>query len=505
MERQHEQVSEPLPAEVVTALGELARMALQAGCAISDPPGSLATLLFERVLVFCAAQRGALFLITPDQPASGQNSLPPFRMLHTLALHDLSEEEARALLTVLLPTDASSETALSQPNWIGYYLPLVAPFVQQQGKFEVGHSTGEPSGDQMLRSVEAALLLGWDEQGDVGVATVEKGRALLPLITDAAGAVLVNSLLAQRVHELEMTVNRRSLQAMELLKAELLATISHELRSPLASIKGYTATLLRHERRISREERHEFLLAIAAASDHLERIVDRLLELSQLETGSIQIERSLVDVARLVDEAMIAAQQRISAQFPGRFAFHLHLKNAAGLPTQHGPVVMADRRYLREVLDHLLENALSYSPEGGIIDVIVHPIQAPSEGKVSSRARKAEASPESPTTHTESTNGQQGVQGPRQMLEICVCDHGLGIPPEHLDRVFDRFHRVDTRLTREVNGLGVGLTICKGIVELHGGIIWAASCPAGGSAFHVWLPMEEDERSQVPLTEKSTS
>ena len=85
------------------------------------------------------------------------------------------------------------------------------------------------------------------------------------------------------------------------------------------------------------------------------------------------------------------------------------------------------------------------------------------------------------------------------MVEICVCDHGLGIPDEHLDRIFDRFHRVDTRLTREVNGLGLGLTICKHIVELHDGLIWAESCPAGGSAFHVRLPVDGEEKSLTPL------
>src|SRR3954451_19680476 len=98
--------------------------------------------------------------------------------------------------------------------------------------------------------------------------------------------------------QLETAEQNRSLEAVELLKAELLGTVSHELPSPLPSIKGYADTLLRHESRISREERHEFLVAIAAASDHLERIIDRLLEISQLETGTMSIERSPVDVVR---------------------------------------------------------------------------------------------------------------------------------------------------------------------------------------------------------------
>ena len=78
---------------------------------------------------------------------------------------------------------------------------------------------------------------------------------------------------------------------------------------------------------------------------------------------------------------------------------------------------------------------------------------------------------------------------------------GWVFPPSHLDRIFDRFYRVDTRLTRETTGLGLGLTICKYLVELQHGIIWAQSCPAGGSAFHVWLPVQEEEKSLTALAE----
>ena len=86
---------------------------------------------------------------------------------------------------------------------------------------------------------------------------VERGHHLLPYVIDAIGAVIVGILQVERIHELEAARIRDSLREMELLKAELLGTVSHELRSPLASIKGYAATLLRHERRISREERHQ--------------------------------------------------------------------------------------------------------------------------------------------------------------------------------------------------------------------------------------------------------
>ena len=274
----------------------------------------------------------------------------------------------------------------------------------------------------------------------------------------------------------------------ESFKAELLATMGHELRGPLAAIKGYVATLLRHERRISREERHQLLLAIVAASDHLELLVERFLELSQLETGAIRIERFPVDVALLALEAITVAEQRASGHSPGRFTFHLHLKDAFDVPTQDVPIVMADHRRLREVLDHLLENAMNYSPQGGTIDMIVRPVASLLPvGEVPDQIKETPAS----TKDAHLKKAPTVARKAGRVLEICVCDHGLGIPPEHLGRIFDRFHRVDNRLIREVNGLGLGLTLCKHIIELHDGVIWAESCPAGGSAFHVRLPVDE--------------
>src|SRR5204863_533920 len=145
-------------------------------------------------------------------------------------------------------------------------------------------------------------------------------------------------------HELEHAAMQEALEGMELLKAELLGTVSHELRSPLASIKGYAATLLRHERRLSREERHQFLLAINEASDQLELIIERLLELSQLETGQIAIQRSPVDVAHLASEAIAAIEERVTEHSPGRFAFNLRLEHADGTPSRSVPLILADPR-----------------------------------------------------------------------------------------------------------------------------------------------------------------
>ena len=283
-------------------------------------------------------------------------------------------------------------------------------------------------------------------------------------------------------------IDRKEPYEIELLKAELLATVSHELRSPLASIKGYAATLLRYERRISREERRKFLLAIDEASDRLEVIVDRLLEVSQLEMGTIRIERVPVNLAFLVREAILAAEERVlelqneqglhgKTDETRHFTFTLWIEDEQGQRTLEEPVLQIDRMRLREVIDNLLENAMNYSPAGGVIEVVIRPVLTLPQ-REGSEDREGK---------DEEVRRQLALR--QRMMEIAVCDRGIGIPSGHLKAIFGRFHRVDTRLIREVNGLGLGLTICKHIIELHNGMIWAESESGKGSTFRVWLPL----------------
>ncbi len=491
MEAQDKPIGGILASEVIAALVDLARLSHRAELTRGDAPGTTAALLLERLLTLCGAQRGAVLISMQDGEKPHPSSREAFRVF---ALHGMNEEKALALVTTFSAEDAGIQSPPGEPCWLICRLPISGtPSSEQE---TIAHQQDKWAGQpgHTFFPFYALLVLVWDgNDARACIAATKKGQTALPFVADAAGSALMNILLVERIAEFEALSDRKALREMELLKAELLATVSHELRSPLASIKGYAATLLRHERRISREERHEFLLAITQASDRLAVVIDRILEISLLETSGISIERTLVNLAFLVREAITAVEMRLGASedagreanTPKHYTFTLRLEDRLGNPSSDEPIIWADRYRLRELLDNLFENSINYSPEGGRIEAVVRPMLTPGLAVESDILADRDDG-----SHNKSVVPPSAPES-QQMVEICVRDTGIGIPPAHLKRIFDRFHRVDTRLTREVNGLGLGLSICKRIVELHGGVIWAESEVGTGSAFHVWLPVDE--------------
>ncbi|MBV9615240.1 MAG: sensor histidine kinase [Ktedonobacteraceae bacterium] len=168
-----------------------------------------------------------------------------------------------------------------------------------------------------------------------------------------------------------------------------------------------------------------------------------------------------------------------------KWTFVLHVEDRHGNPTDAAPLLQADRRLLREALDHLLENAVLYSPEGGRIDVGLRTKEADEVYLLSQKLAQTSVA------HRRSVVFPSLESEYQPMVEIWIQDHGIGIAAPHLEQIFQRFYRVDTSLTREVNGLGIGLAICKQVVELHGGLLWVESEVGRGSTFHVLLPMNE--------------
>lgn len=236
-------------------------------------------------------------------------------------------------------------------------------------------------------------------------------------------------------------------EELDKLKTNLLSTVSHELRTPLAVIKGYSTMLLDYDRRLQESEKQQHLKSIDRATDRLTELVDHLLDMSRMDAGLMKLEKVPTNISTIIKEAVSDA--RLTAP-TGKVISHVR----DGLPT-----VTVDARRIRQVLDNLIDNAIKYS------------------GNESSVVIEAEC------------NDRE--------LCISVSDEGIGIPPEDIEKVFDRMYRAEQRLTHASKGLGLGLSVCRGMVEAHGGRIWAESQVGVGSTFYFTLPLVnegEEER-----------
>jgi two-component system sensor histidine kinase/response regulator len=261
---------------------------------------------------------------------------------------------------------------------------------------------------------------------------------MLTAIGHQVGVAIENVQLAAEAAEADI------LQELDRLRSELIANVSHELRTPLGLIKVFCTTLLREDVEFDRETRREFLRDIDEETDRLERIVDNLLDLSRLESGRLRLNKRPTDIGQLAGEVVEAmsldiqpVQHQLVCDFPS------------------DPLVaLVDPQHVEQVLRNLLSNATKYSPDGGIITV--------------------------------------GGRGDERQLLIWVRDQGIGIPHGDLERVFERFYRAENEATRQVRGAGLGLAVCRGIVEAHGGRIWAESTPGTGSTFYFALPVGDE-------------
>jgi PAS domain S-box-containing protein len=223
---------------------------------------------------------------------------------------------------------------------------------------------------------------------------------------------------------------------MERNRAELVSTVAHELRSPLTSVKGFTATLLAKWGRFTDDQKVVMLETINADADRVTRLITELLDVSRIESGRMEVSRQLVDVT---DRARKLIAGREAAGEPeGKF----RIQAAAGLPE-----TWLDADKVDQILGNLVENAVRHG--AGIVTVVVE--------------------------------DATGTDGPA--IAVSVRDQGEGIPPEVASRVFRQFWRGKRR-----GGTGLGLYIVKGLVEAQGGTITVGRAPGGGADFRFILP-----------------
>jgi PAS domain S-box-containing protein len=227
---------------------------------------------------------------------------------------------------------------------------------------------------------------------------------------------------------------------VEEFEADLIATVCHELRTPLAAVYGAAMTLRRPDLELDDQTRRGLLSVIGDQAERLSGIVDDVLAASRLEAGSVRLERESFNPGEVATGVVDAARTHA----PG--GLRIDLRVAHGLPEAAGD---ADR--VRQVLANLVENAVKYSPGGGVVVVDVA-----------------------------AENG---------LVRFTVSDHGIGIPEDELDRIFDRFYRLEHAAARGIGGTGLGLYICRELVRRMGGTIRAESELGSGSTFTVELPV----------------
>lgn len=230
------------------------------------------------------------------------------------------------------------------------------------------------------------------------------------------------------------------LKQLERTREEFVANVSHELRTPLSLIKGYVETLL-DGAKDNPEVATKFLQTIQRNSERLQFLIEDLLTISELESGRLKMNLHSVRLHSLVDRVL----EDFRAQAEAR---HVVLSNKVPELTAR-----ADSDRLQQVLGNLIGNAIKYGRSDGHVGVT---------GRMS--------------------NGN---------IELCVQDDGPGIPEESLERVFERFYRVDKARSREQGGTGLGLSIVKHIVQSHGGKVWARSEIGKGAAFYFTLPAKQ--------------
>ncbi|MBA2677468.1 MAG: hypothetical protein H0U76_03605, partial [Ktedonobacteraceae bacterium] len=427
MDARDEHTKDPR-SELLSAFQDLTRLSHRSVLKDSHEPPQITSALLERLQQLLHAMLGAIVL-TELPSGKHQGVLPSSwsgKGYRPLALHGIEEKDVQALLPFVPPEMVW--TALPTPDaaWLIWRLPLVLPFSTLQREGIERQEPEQP--DVPLYAPHAFLLFGWERQTMQHALTGEQGRLLFSPLADAVGTVLARPLTHEYIRELEIRTDRKALREMELLKAELLASVSHELRSPLTSIKGYATTLLRHERRISREERHEFLLAINTASDRLAGVIDSLLEMSELETGRIEVKPAPVDLPSLVQKAVAVVKDRLgetggATSFVGtpfvhkQAPFEVLFETPQDETTDQKLIIQADQNRLREVLDHLLDNAIKHMSEGGTIRIFVRLVCSPEDVR-----GLAEVSWDG---GTRLARAQQRYQS---MAVIGIQDSGKGIP-----------------------------------------------------------------------------
>jgi GAF domain-containing protein/anti-sigma regulatory factor (Ser/Thr protein kinase) len=297
-----------------------------------------------------------------------------------------------------------------------------------------------------LRALLAVPLIAEDQL--VGALIVMRKRsgtfaseevALLQTFATQSALAIQNARLFREIAD-----KSRQLEVASQHKSEFLANMSHELRTPLNAIIGFSEVLTDRMFGELNEKQEEYLKDIYASGTHLLSLINDILDLSKIEAGRMELELTEFDLPTALDNALMLVRERAQ-----RRSLTLHKDVDAEIGQ-----VRADERKIRQVVLNLLSNAIKFTPEGGRIEVAA----VPKDG----------------------------------LVEVSVSDTGVGIAREDQEKVFEEFRQVGTA-DKKAEGTGLGLTLCRKFIELHGGRIWVKSQLGGGSTFTFTIPVRRGE------------
>jgi signal transduction histidine kinase len=249
----------------------------------------------------------------------------------------------------------------------------------------------------------------------------------------------------------ELSVARDEAVHANEAKSEFVSIVSHELKIPMTSIKGYTDLILSGMTGEVSEQQKEFLETIRNNVGRMSTLVSDLGDVSRIETGQLRLEQKKVDFCKVVEEVLEATEPQVKAK---------NQKLSTDEVPEELPDLYCDHTRLNQILTNLVSNANKYTPEGGKIEI---------------------------------TARQLSAEGFNNMVQIAVKDSGYGISVEEQARLFQKFFRSDDMRAREAPGTGLGLNITKNLVELQGGEIWFESVLNEGTTFFFTLPINEEE------------
>ncbi|GAB4342740.1 MAG: hypothetical protein Fur0042_05200 [Cyanophyceae cyanobacterium] len=341
-----------------------------------------------------------------------------------------------------------------------------------------------------IREVEYRTLRGRHFWGNLAIRTIAVAGHILNLVrlTDISDRKTVESQLRAANHQLELA--NQELARATRLKDEFLANMSHELRTPLNAVIGLAEGLSAEVYGPLNPRQRKTLATIHRSGGLLLSLINDILDLSKIEAGKLDLEMTQINVKRLVDASLTFVRQ---------MAMEKHVQLECHL-AQSGPRFYGDKRRLCQLLVNLLSNAVKFTPAGG--HIVLETAYGPLTGAAIAIAKPGQIQGHSATDQVTPLPDGQG-DGPGgdhpdlgqedccpsgDWLRFSVSDTGIGIAPDHLDKLFEPFTQIDSSLSRAHNGTGLGLALVQRIAQLHGGVVTVTSALGRGSCFSVWLP-----------------